>query len=109
MLAAVSDQVFFTQDRILVRHDESLGDFALLFVSGAGNGDHCDRRVHGNDLLKLSRIDVVASGNDHVFLAVDDEDETVLVSTCNIAGRKPALRIDGFFCGSFVAPVALGD
>src|SRR5882724_13160590 len=42
-------------------------------------------------LIDFARIDVFTGANDHVALAIDDEEVTVLVSIPNIASVKPTV------------------
>jgi hypothetical protein len=43
------------------------------------------------DLLDLARVDVVAAADDHVLLAVDDEEVAVLVDAGHVARVEPAV------------------
>ena len=45
-----------------------------------------DRRVRHQHLLDLARVHVEAAADDHVLLAIDDEEEAVLVAACR--GRR---------------------
>ena len=59
-------------------------------------------------LLDLARVDVVAAADDHVFLAVDDEEVAVLVHRGHVAGVEPAALHD-LLGGVRAAQVALHD
>jgi hypothetical protein len=45
--------------------------------------------------LDLDRVDVLAAADEHVLLAVDDEEEAVGIDAGDVAGVKPAARING--------------
>ena len=49
-----------------------------------------DPRVPGEHVLDLGAVDVLAAGDDHVLLAVDDVDEALFVHPAQIAGVEPA-------------------
>ena len=59
------------------------------------------RRVRVEDVLDLARVDVVAAADDQVLLAVDDEEEAVLVDVAEVAGVEPAVgdRLGGGLAG----------
>jgi len=44
----------------------------------------------GQDVLDLGAVDVLPAGDDHVFLAVDDVQETLVVGAYQVAGVEPA-------------------
>src|SRR5699024_6163663 len=48
-------------------------------------------RVPGNALLDLHGVDVLPSRDDHVVLAAEDGDESVLVPGRDVAGIEPAV------------------
>src|SRR5260370_1530643 len=41
--------------------------------------------------VDLARIDVLAATNDHVALAIDDVEESILVAITDVAGVKPTI------------------
>src|SRR5205814_4059809 len=53
------------------------------------------RGSHGRMLIEhfinLSRINVFTAADDHVALAIDDEEEAVFISIANVAGVKPTV------------------
>ena len=51
-----------------------------------------DLGVRGQDVLDLGAVDVLAAGDDHVLLAVDDVEVAVLVLAHQVAGVEPAAR-----------------
>ena len=57
-------------------------------------------------LLDLARIDVVAAADDEILLAVDDEQEAVLVDVAEVAGAHPAAG-EGRLGGLGIVVVAL--
>ena len=72
------------------RLDHGLDLLAHVVVGDAEHGDVADARV-GEDLaLDLGRVDVHAPGDDHVALAVAEEQEAVLVEVADVAdGEEP--------------------
>src|SRR4051812_47432316 len=91
-----------------LQHD---GRRDLLAHRLVGHADHRrlgDRRVLVQDLLDLARIDVVAAADDHVLLAVDDEEVAILVELRHVAGVEPAPAHD-LLRRVGPAPVALHD
>src|SRR3954447_18108715 len=65
-------------------------DFAALLVASPDHRDFDDRRVAGEDVLDLGAVDVLAAGDDHVFLAVDNPDVSLVVLTHQVARMEPA-------------------
>ena len=59
------------------------------------------------DVLDLARIHVVSATDDHVLLAIDDEEVTVLVDPGQVAGAEPAVIVDRVCGGLRVVPVTL--
>src|SRR5579883_3080563 len=53
-------------------------------------------------LLDHLRIDIEAAGEDHVLLAVEDEEIAVVIHDADVAGEKTAIRKS---CGGFLRPV----
>ena len=60
------------------------------------------------DRFDFGAVDVLATTQDHVFLAVHDKDEAILVDTRNIAGVQPAIG-DRFSGGFRAVDIALDD
>ncbi len=58
--------------------------------------------------LDDDRVDVLAPANNHVFRAIDDEDETVVVNASYVAAVQPALGYRRRRCLRFI-PVARDD
>jgi pyruvate, orthophosphate dikinase len=54
-----------------VAHDKSFGQFSFFFVVNGSNGHHGDGGMHGDNLFKIGRVDVVSGGDDQVLLAVN--------------------------------------
>ncbi len=63
---------------------------APALVGQPEDGHLADGRVAHEDLLDLDRVDVLAAGDDHVLLAVDERDVAVLVDLAEVAGVEPA-------------------
>src|SRR5690606_5895974 len=89
--AAPLDKFFFGELRALFKDDESLYLFAETIVRNTNYGDERNSRVRDDELFKLARIDVVAAAQDHIFLAVNDRQESILVHRADIAGVKPTV------------------
>ena len=64
--------------------------FAPLRVLTADHGGVEHRRVAEENLLDLDRVDVLAAGDDHVLLAVDEGDEALGVHAPEVARVEPA-------------------
>jgi hypothetical protein len=71
--------------------DEGLDRFAPLRIGHADHGRLGHRRMRAQRLLHFPRIDVLAAGDDHVLLAIGDEDEAMVIEDAKIAGVKPTL------------------
>ncbi len=70
------------------RGDHFLAEVGVL---DPDTGDLGDRRVLVEGLLDLPRVDVVATADDHLLLAVDDEEVAVLIDPRHVAGEQPAV------------------
>src|ERR1044072_4366650 len=79
-----------------------------LVVGHSEDRRFADLRVLVENLLDLTRVDVVAAADDQVLLAVDDVEVAVLVDAGHVAGVEPAAahRLLGRAGGR---PVALHD
>src|SRR3954447_10046380 len=75
----------------LLQRDRRADLLAQLGMRHPDHGRLAHRGVLVEDLLDLARIDVVATADDHVLLAVDDEEVAVLVDLCHVAGVEPAV------------------
>ena len=74
------------------RLDDRLDLLAEVFVGNAEDR-HVDHLVVGDqDVLGLLGIDVHPTGDDHVRLAIGEEEEPVGVEVADIAERRPTLR-----------------
>src|SRR5439155_7764 len=60
-------------------------------VRDADRGRLSDGRMHEEDLLDFSRVHVVARAEDHVLLAIDDVEISVLVHPREIAREQPSV------------------
>src|SRR5512143_2002971 len=63
----------------------------LVFMGRANHGAVFDCRMAIHDLLDFVGIHVQAVNNDHIFLAVDDPDISLLVYGCDIAREEPSV------------------
>ena len=70
-------------------HDDGDRPFAPLRVGKADDGAFGDVGELVDDALDLARGDVLAARDDHVLLAVGDEQEAVLVEIADVAGAEP--------------------
>src|SRR5437899_12906720 len=77
-----------------LQDDEGLDRLAAIRVRNPDRRRLRDRRVHEQDLLNLSRIDVVAGTQDQVLLAVYDGEISVLVHLRDVAGQEPSVLQD---------------
>src|SRR5712691_6985484 len=115
--------------RVLVSGQALLDEFDDVLCAGLGAGLERDDRFHllakplvgdtddgrlghggmcVDDLLDLTRVDVEAASDDHLLLAIDDEEEAVLVDIAQVAGVEPA-AFEGFDVGLGLVPVTLHD
>src|SRR3954469_6975405 len=88
--------------------DEGLCGLAAIRVGNAEH-DHLVHAWYGVDrLLDHLRIDVEAAGDDHVLLAVDQEEIAVAIDIADVAGEEAA--VDEGLRGSFgLIPIAPDD
>ena len=90
---------FFGGRRFTVpRNDDGVNAFAPLFVRNADDRDVLHLGMAADQRFHFGGIDVLAARNDHVALAVDQENVAVLVATGEIADRAvvAAERVAGF-------------
>src|SRR5215216_349210 len=93
----------------LLEHDGGADLLAHLVVGDADDGGLGDRGVLVEDLFDLARVHVVAAADDHLLLAVDDEEVAVLVDLAHVAGAEPAILVEDLVRGVVPVPVALHD
>ena len=91
-----------------VRHDYGDDLLSERLVGDAERDRLEDRRVRQEHVLELPRVDAVAAPEDHVLLAIDEEEVAVLVQVAHVPGREPTSpdgrpRLGGF------SPVALHE
>ena len=91
------------------RHHDRGDVLAEHLVRHADDGRFEDRRVLVQHLLDLARVDVVAAADDHLLLAIDEEQVAVLVEVAEITGGEPALAVDRGRRRVRVVPVAADD
>src|SRR5580704_6822725 len=89
-LPAVRDDLLLVQADACVQHDDGDDLLAEPVVWLADDGRLADAGVGEQDLLDLSRIQVVTAADDQVLGAVDDEVEAVLVPVADVARVQPA-------------------
>src|SRR3954454_14535718 len=90
----------------VLEHDRGADLLAHLLVGHRDHGGLGHGGVLVEDLLDLARIDVVAAADDHVLLAVDDEEVAVLVDAGHVARVEPAV-VQDLLRGVVAVPVAL--
>src|SRR6202011_2086279 len=84
------------------RNDERMHGLAPDAIGHANDGTFGYRRMAVQHVLDLSRIDVVAAGNDHFLFAIDDRVETFLVAARQVTGGGPAFAHGLLRCNSIV-------
>src|SRR3989344_3254944 len=72
--------------------DKGLDRFAPFLVRYTDHGCCCDFRVRAESVLHLGWIDVEASRDDEVFLAIHQVVVALLVAVSHIASVQPAVR-----------------
>src|SRR6056297_3734557 len=108
LLLAVLAQ-FVDGQRIVLANDHGLDQLAGRFVLDAYRADFQHLGMPGDDVLDLVRIDVEARDQDHVLLAVDDEEIALFVAAGHVAGLQPALAIENLGGLFGTVPVTLHD
>src|SRR5690606_29855421 len=88
--------------------DEGDDPLAEALVGRADRGDLEHALEAVDDFRDLPGTDVVAAGDDHFLLAVDDDQEAVLVDATDVAGPQPA-PAKGLRGQLRLAEVAAGD
>ena len=66
--------------------DAGLGDLAVFVVCLRNHRHFLDRRMRIDHRLQLLRVDIHAPADDQLFLAVDDEEESLVIDVPHIAG-----------------------
>ena len=93
--AAELDELPFRRRHVWLQGDERFGTLTPLLV---GDGDHGALQhsgMLGHRLLHFDGRDVLATGNDHIFLAVAQLDVAIGMPDRDIAGMEPATRERG--------------
>ena len=67
------------------RNKNSGGNFALVAVRHADDRTYADVRMAEQQIFNLDGVDVVPPGDDHVLLAVDDKQVSVVVQIANVS------------------------
>src|SRR5690606_15069419 len=90
-LLAPADELFLRGRVAGFLDDPGLHRLATTGVRHAGDGHFENRRVLGQHLFYLARVDVEATGDDHILLAIFDVEVAVLVHPGDVAGVEPAI------------------
>ncbi|MNO36465.1 hypothetical protein D3C76_265340 [compost metagenome] len=85
------DQPVAGKLRALLQHHFGVHGLAPLRVRDADHGGDRHVRVGVERRLDLHRVDVEPAGDDHVLLAVDDEQETLFILVTEVAGLPEAV------------------
>ena len=72
----------------------------------AYDGDVLDLWQGSDGILDLGRVHIVAPGDNHVPLAVDDEQIAVLIDAAQITSGSPSVRVDHLVREFGVFPIA---
>ncbi len=72
-----------------VRHDYGDDLLSERLVGDAERDRLEDRRVSQEHVLELARVDAVSAPEDHILLAIDQEEVAVLVQVAHVPGREP--------------------
>ena len=89
------DQLVRVRPGAFARDDDGGDRLAPFVVGHADHGDHRDIGMLRQHVLDLARKNVEAAGDDHVLLAVEDEQVAALVGSGDVAGMQPA-ALQGF-------------
>ena len=81
-------------------------DLAPVRVGPAHHHRIPDAGILPQHRLQLGGIDVLAAGDHHVLLAVDDPEIAVLVEPADVAGAEPAVE-EGLAGGGLIRPVLI--
>src|SRR6188768_871648 len=90
---AVLEELFFGQRYAGIEDDERDEHLAQARIPLADGRGLADLRVLEQHLVDLARVHVEAADDDHVLLAVDEEDETLFVDVADVARVHPAVAI----------------
>jgi hypothetical protein len=90
-VAAPGDQLLLGSVGALPQHDHGAWRLAPLGVRDAHDRDLTHGRVVGDGVLQLRGPDVEAAGDDHVLLAVGEEEVAALVQVADVAGEDEAV------------------
>jgi hypothetical protein len=87
---AVLDDLALAERVARAGDDQRLRRLAPLRVGDADHRHLEDAGMTADDLLDLARVDVGAPADDHVLLAIGDEQIAILVEVADVAGVQPA-------------------
>src|SRR5262245_16041918 len=88
-LTAGGSQVVITDVHAIPDHDKSHHLLAPVLMGKADDGGLIDRRMSQQNLLHLPRENVLAAGDDHVVLAIDQIEIALIVEPAEVAGGEP--------------------
>ena len=107
MLPAVGNDLF--PRRLLERRDDEGGNLLTALLVRYSNDTHFGNTIHrSNGLFDLVWINVETAHQNHVLLAVDDGEVSVLVHLSDVSGVEPTVDNSGLGL-VFSLPVALHD
>ena len=107
LLFAMLDDLLFGERDAGVEDDQSFNSFSPLFERHADDGAFIDFGERHDTGFDFGTVDVEAAGDDHVFFAVDDIEESVVIAIADIAGVMPAVGAN--FGGGFGKIVIAGS
>lgn len=95
--------------RAWLEHDRGRYFLTQSIVRYAEDRTFRDRRMIKQNGLDFGAVDVLAASQNHVLCPIDDEDEAVIVDSCDVAGSKPAVldRLGGFRFAIEITPYDL--
>ena len=104
-LAAVVVDLFFCAGKAFLDLHDRRRNLAETLIGQADDSDVLDRLECVQEVLDLNRIEILAAGDNDVFLAVDEVVESVLVLYGHIAGVEPAVIVQDLFVGTGILVV----
>src|SRR5271154_4517041 len=91
---AMSDDLALGERLATLQNDESLDSLSPLIVGYTYDGALLNLGQRHDAGFDLDTVDVKASADNHIFLAVDDVDISMLVDVSHIAGMVPTMPAD---------------
>src|SRR5262245_66594858 len=74
-----------------MEHDRGGDEFAPFLIRDAEHGGFSDGRMLEEHRLHLRRIDVLATGDDNVLDAIENEEEAVGIAIADVSGPEIAV------------------